>query len=130
MRTIIFSFLTGNKSRPKTKCNLTFIPGFFQHYFFYSLWEYIPEKKTCIIKQYEERDRDEAPRRAPPLTALLVRTWPSRVLKARCMALQRRRTARVARMAWCLRRSMADLYHTLGGGGRQLSAVHSSSQCQ
>ena len=29
MGTINFSFLPGNKSRPKTKCNLTFIPGFF-----------------------------------------------------------------------------------------------------
>ena len=29
MGTIDFSFLPGNKSRPKTKCNLTFIPGFF-----------------------------------------------------------------------------------------------------
>ena len=29
MGTINFSFLPGNKSRPKTKCNLTFFPGFF-----------------------------------------------------------------------------------------------------
>ena len=35
MGTINFSFLPGNKSRPKTKCNLTFIPGFFSSIFIY-----------------------------------------------------------------------------------------------
>ena len=34
MGTLIFSFLTGNKSRPQFKRNLTYIPGFFSGIFF------------------------------------------------------------------------------------------------
>ena len=35
MGTLIFSFLTGNKSRPQFKCNLTYIPGFFSGIIFF-----------------------------------------------------------------------------------------------
>ena len=50
MGTINFSFLPGNKSRPKTKCNLTFIPGFFSSINFFIPYGNIFLKKNLSIK--------------------------------------------------------------------------------
>ena len=52
MGTIYFSFLPGNKSRPKTKCNFTFIPGFFPSINFFIPYGNIFLKKKLTIVPY------------------------------------------------------------------------------
>ena len=42
-----FSFLTGNKSRPQFKCNLTYIPGFFSGIKFF-----IPNRNIFLKKNH------------------------------------------------------------------------------
>ena len=49
MGTIKFSFLPGNKSRPKTKCNLTFISWLFSSIFFF-----IPYGNIFLKKKTDE----------------------------------------------------------------------------
>ena len=51
MGTINFSYLPGNKSRPKTKCNLTFIPGFFSSINFFIPYGNIFLKKKLVLRQ-------------------------------------------------------------------------------
>ena len=51
MGTINFSFLPGNKSRPKTKCNLTFIPSFFS-----SINFFIPYGNIFLKKNTDDDD--------------------------------------------------------------------------
>ena len=50
MGTLQFSFLPGNKSIPKSKCNLTFIPGLFADInCFFPQGNIFPKKKLSAI---------------------------------------------------------------------------------
>ena len=75
MGTINFSFLPGNKSRPKTKCNFTFIPGFFSSINFVIPYGNIFLKKKLILPNNNNNKRPLTPKSMPPAGETLTYLW-------------------------------------------------------